>query len=185
MVRCGGDGVHIGDILWPAGRALVLEHGSSTDHRDRSSVQCKACPLGDSFFEGNSVGAIQNVDASRGQSDLQNAVISGEVCSLNFKRRKRRSECGERAVHALRVALVGPDEDVHVLGGARMAVEGHGVPIYQDKLRTCVGQLEQQVAKVIRKLDQPINTNLERISRGSHHVGMLVWRVGPQTSFRA
>lgn len=36
-------------------------------------------------------------------------------------------------------------------------VDGRGRPQrahYQDKLRTCVGQLQQQVAKVIRKLDQ-------------------------------
>jgi hypothetical protein len=30
-----------------------------------------------------------------------------------------------------------------------------------------------------------INTDLERISRGSRHVGMLVWTVGRQASFRA
>jgi hypothetical protein len=87
--------------------------------------------------------AIQNVNASWRESNLKNSVVRGEVCRPHLKCFQRCAKSGERPIYALGVADIGLDQDIHVLGCARMAMERYCVPTHEDKLRACIGQLEE------------------------------------------
>jgi hypothetical protein len=41
------------------------------------------------------------------------------------------------------VADISPDQDIHVLGCAWMAMESQRVSTHENKLRACIGQLKQ------------------------------------------
>lgn len=47
----------------------------------------------------------------------------------------------ERSIDAFGVAGIGPDQNIHVLGRAWMAMEGYCVPTQQHELRASIGQL--------------------------------------------
>src|SRR5688572_8754588 len=67
---------------------------------------------------------------------------------------QRRSESLEGSEYALRVRRCRPDEDVHVVRCANVAVQNHGPAAYQQKFRLGFAELDQKIREILRKLSQ-------------------------------
>ena len=135
------DGLDVCKILRPTCSSFVLDQRHTPDHRNFSAFQCEARPLRNSFIESDPVSAVQNIDAPRGQPDLEDPTVSHKIFSFHLETTERRSKVGKRSVYALRIASVGANQHVHVFSSARVAMKGNRMATHQNEFRPNVRKL--------------------------------------------
>jgi hypothetical protein len=79
------DGLDVGEILRPACGSLIFDECRAPDHRDLPAFQCETRTLGNSFVEGDTVSAIQNVDAPRGNPICRTPLQVAKSFALTSK----------------------------------------------------------------------------------------------------
>ncbi|MGZ3473777.1 MAG: hypothetical protein ACXVCJ_04785 [Polyangiales bacterium] len=129
------------------------------------------------------LGAIEDVDSPRRQADLENSVVRDELVRADLEGREWRTECRQRAIHALCVLPVGANQYVEVSGCPRMSVEGDSVPSEHHELGFRVCELDEQIPEVVRELDH--GGSKARSGWGSPSGGTKGGRYRPRTSSHA
>lgn len=115
VVEC----LHVGDILWLPGRALVLDQRVATDDGDLAAFDVETFASRDGLGKGDAVCAINDVDTPRWNAKLEDSIVRRKVLDPYLERREWYSERSECGVHALRVFRVRFHQNVEVLGSAR------------------------------------------------------------------
>jgi hypothetical protein len=139
--------------LRSGGGALFLEQGGATDHRDLETLEAKGFSVRDGLRKGDAVSAIDDVDSSWRDAELQDAVVGGEVLDADLERRERRAERSERGIHALGIVSICFHQDIEVLGSTRMTMERDGMAAQHDEASPRLVKLHEEIAKIVEELD--------------------------------
>ena len=84
---------------------------------------------------------------------MEHPVIGDEVGFTDFEGRKWRAECGKSPIDPCRIVGHRSNQDVEILGGTRVAVECDGISADDDELGSCIVERDEQVSKILGKLD--------------------------------
>src|SRR5690606_16676508 len=104
----------------------------------------------------------QDVDAKRRQADLQAPALLCEVCLVHPEISQRCAEIGQRLAYAPRIGRIGPNQDIHILGRARMAVKRNRVPTDQQELGPGVMDCNVNVSEFMQKRHESASFNMRR-----------------------
>jgi hypothetical protein len=107
----------------------------------------------DGLVERYSVRPIQDVDSSRRQADLKDAVVGREVGLANLEQAERGAERGRRLVDARSVRRARANEHVQILRGPWMTVVRDRVPAEHHELGAGVMKLDEEIAEVLGQVD--------------------------------
>jgi hypothetical protein len=160
------------EVLLASDGALVFDQGSTADDRDRASVYFEGLAVGDGLREGNTLGAIDDIDAPRRHPELEDPVIRRKVVGVDFEGGEWGAERRECRVHPACVVGVGVNQHVEILRGARVPVEGDGVAPDDDESRLRFVQLHEDVAKIVEELDHRLEARSHRRERGTNRTGI-------------
>lgn len=147
-------GLCVREILLPGDGSLVLQQGRQADDGNVSAFDLERPVRIDGLVERYSVRPIQDVDSSRRQADLKDAVVGREVGLANLEQAQRSAEGGQGLVDARRVRRARSNEDVQILRGPWMAVVRDRVPAEHHELGAGVVKLDEEIAKVLGQVDQ-------------------------------
>jgi hypothetical protein len=140
-------------VRFPGGGSLVLQQGQNADDRNATAFQLERLVRIDRLVEGDAVRSIQDVDPSRWQPDLEDAVVGREIGFADFKPVQGGAERSQRAVDARGVCRGGANEHVQVLRGPGMAVIGNRVATEHHELGAGVVKLDEEIAKILGQAD--------------------------------
>ena len=76
---------HVGEVLRSCGGALVLDECTAPDHGYRAALELEGLTVCDGFSKSDAVGTIDDVDPSRGDPDLKNAIVRRKVLDTYFE----------------------------------------------------------------------------------------------------
>ncbi len=146
-------GLYISDVLRSAGGTLVLDQRSPTYDGDFATLDTEGFSVSDGFGKRDAVSAIDDVDPSGWNPELEDTVVRSEILNADLERRERRPERDERRINTLGIVRIRFDQDVEVLGRTRMAMEGDGVTTKHDEAGSGVVELHEEIAKIVKQLD--------------------------------
>ena len=140
---------YVHEVLRAPGRALVREEVRSSQIGNRPSIENLFDTAVPRSVELDSGDACQQVDATRGQAELNDGSRAEEIVAGDAQRFDRRTEFVQRMPCTTRVRVVTFDPDIEISGRAGNAVDGQRMCTDHDEPCPGVVQRDQQIAEVV------------------------------------
>jgi len=131
-------------------RALVAEECLKADDGDSAAIELESVSRAHRLLEGDAIRTVQDIDAARRHTDLQDAVIGCEITLGDLELGEGGTERRECCVDATSIVRHGANQHIEVLGCTGMPMKRYGVPTDDHEVGSCVSELNQKIPEVFR-----------------------------------
>lgn len=141
-------------ILCSSGHAFVTDEMFTADDRYSKPIHLCRDAISPGFFKLHTIYLSQNIDATRGDTNLYDHTLNQKVLHGNVG--KRRSEPRKCSQYFVGILLAAPHPEIDIACGAREPMHRQCIGTDQQELNACIYELGENVVEVrIEQLVSP------------------------------